>query len=63
VLFARIVGMTSTNGAAGVELNAGNGMVHCGSGGGLCIEWDGEEITGGAVVNELQISGVVVTSW
>jgi hypothetical protein len=63
VLFARIVGVVAADGAAGVELQSGNGMVYCGSGGGLCNEWDGEEITGGAVVYDLQISGVVVTSW
>jgi hypothetical protein len=55
--------MVSTDAAAGVELKPGNCMLYCGSGGGLCNEWDGEEITGGAVVNELQISGVVVNSW
>jgi hypothetical protein len=54
VLFARIVGIVWTDNAAGVELKPGNGMMYCDSGGGLCREWDGKEIAGGAVVNRFR---------
>jgi hypothetical protein len=66
VLFARIVGVLAAEDAAFVELQLGNDMVYCGSCGGiggLCHEWDSEDITGGAVVYELQISNVVEAAW
>jgi hypothetical protein len=63
VLLARIVGVVSADGAAGVELKPGAGMSYRDVGGGLCRKWDGEEIPGGAIVKDLQILGVVMAAW